>query len=363
MARKNTPSSLERWAEVQTSAPYRASINADCYWESGRPAPDIAQAMKVIQGGQRMMVAFHLAELRDYFVEGHLDQGAQVEPDGAEKPSPRQRKSTKKVRALTLQQSFANYRYARQQRDYIDQGLKRIFCDDAIRLVLHGKTAEAIDTIDAMPDCPAKGWAISELANNYKLNIGTERATHGTSFQYNKDQARMLLLWQRAKNAYDSAIKTMEEILAPLVQDCIAHNDRHSLNELIAITPHSVVRAFMIDALNYRMQPTNPSKFYAAFKGELVEIVENLQRDGMKMGSCGFIVLYESEDHARRFSFFTQPSDDELVVVEIDSTGLDITRSPSNGTMVDVRGDAWFCNQSIPPESIVFPEASHGFKR
>ena len=88
MPRSNTPGSNDRWSRLSASAQFRASINGDCSWGNDRPSPDLITCSRISPGG-RMLVAFEIAAVRDYFVDGHLDQGAQPEPDGANRASAR----------------------------------------------------------------------------------------------------------------------------------------------------------------------------------------------------------------------------------------------------------------------------------
>jgi hypothetical protein len=256
MARSNSPAALEHWTDMAPQAPHRASIDGDAFWDLERPSPNLAAAMKVSPGG-RLLLAFRLKDVRDYFVEGHLDQGAQVESDGAERATARRSRvqPNSAPSERTLEQVFDIYREAARAYDRALDGLREVFTVEALRLLSDGQVEQAKAVINSMPASPAKHLAISELSRHGGWERDSSPFWKTEPADYTPERAAALLAWGRPHRAEQAASEAMQAVLTPLLDDFLATGDRQGLADLIDLTPPSIERAYLMDALNYRMPP------------------------------------------------------------------------------------------------------------
>lgn len=254
MARSNSPAVLERWANAVSKAPYRASIDGDACWNVGKPSPNLAKAMRVSPGG-RLLAAFDLEDLRDHFVEGHIDQGAQAESDGVERASARRPRPDEPPLVSTLNEAFAKYEDARLLKQSSENILRKVFVERVKSRMADGDVDGALALIASMPRSTEKDIAITHLIERGDWNY-KEKPMHSVSPEpYSSDRAAALLAYSRADRALNVAIDQMNRLLQPLVDDYLSRGDREALAELIERTPASFERAAMMDALRHRMPP------------------------------------------------------------------------------------------------------------
>jgi hypothetical protein len=251
MGRKNSPRSLEHWASMAPKAPYRASVKPNACWESGKPHPRLIAASRVSPGG-RLLLAFEHAGIRDYFVAGHISEGAQAEPDNAERAS--RRKPVAASKPSTLDEAFDAYRVARKAEDDAIKVLEGMFQVEALRLIEERRFDEAMAIINAMPaDTVMKTICIERLMKAGH-DFEAKPLWKVEPIAYTAEHGAALAAWMVAKNAEDAAEKVMGKMVWPLVDAFVKSGDRDGLTALIARTPASVQRAFMIDARDYRMK-------------------------------------------------------------------------------------------------------------
>lgn len=249
MARRNSPLTLQLWSRLAAQAPYRASIDSKAHWDVARPAPDLAVASRVSPGG-RLLMAFELQELRDYFVEGHADQGAQAEANGAEKASARRAKPVRsESRQMPMQQVFDGYVQAEKARGEADHLVFDVFNAEVQRLRTAGEGEKAVAIINSLPDGMARQKLVMQALDSGWWDREAKPMWKVPSAPYTRERAAALVVWQRAEKAYRTAAAILGAHVQPLVQGFVARGDRQGLTGLIEATPNSVEKAFMRDAL------------------------------------------------------------------------------------------------------------------
>jgi len=250
MARSNSPSSMENWKAKSPKAVYRASIGPNAVWDTDRPRPDLAVAAKVSPGG-RMLMAFEMKEIRDYFVEGHADQEAQVEPDGAERASPRR---TAEVHAFPkaddLAASIRIYSEARALLNEAHDAIERAFNDEFARLFDAGRAGEAISLLRIMPDTHLRSSAIMRL-QDAGWNFDANPIWKAAPTAYTREQAVALVQWQRASMQEASANEAFAKFAMERVQEILDEEGREAAEAFGLSLPGSVTKAFVMDRARY----------------------------------------------------------------------------------------------------------------
>lgn len=231
-------------------ARFRASVDMDADWDLRRPSPDLAWASKISPGG-RLLLAFDLEEVRDFFVDGHQGNNAQAEPDGANRASRRKPSAKPPEPPASLEEAFDAYRASNATLEETEQNLEDIFNVEILRLAGEGKREEAIAIVHSMPGaCFAKTMAISGLHN---LDPEAGPWPRGEPAALTKEQAASLVVWQRAWLAHEATTKAMETLLTPMVEGFVEKGDKAGLSALFERTPNSMAKVFMADALRSRM--------------------------------------------------------------------------------------------------------------
>ena len=253
MPRRNGSTTVKNWDANTANAPFRASVNADTVWKVGMPPHDLAVAMRVSPGG-RLLLAFELEGIRDYFVSGHrAANGAQVEADGTDCAT-RRRSPILPVPAQTLDESFARFTAARADLTAAEDAIERAFNDEIERLIAADDIQGALALTVSLPgDTVMKTIAISCLMKSEKWDSQANPLWKTERAPYTAERARLLAVWIEARNAYEAAQTAMERFLVPLMEGFVASKDRAGLDALIAGTPPSVARACLCDARDYRI--------------------------------------------------------------------------------------------------------------
>lgn len=242
------------WDQATANAPYRASLSADHDWDVRRPSPHLAVRMRVCPGG-RILAAFTLEAIRDYFVAGHADQGAQIEADGATRATALIKTPRPVAVALTLDEIFEQFKAADRIYEAAEAGLKKAFQDPAERLWAQGKPRDALALIKALPsESTARAVAFGHFVREHHWDTQALPLQGVEAAAPNVARAQAMLAWKRAELGLASATQTMTAQLEPLVEGCVRRGDRDALGKLIERTPPCVERAFMVDALNHRMR-------------------------------------------------------------------------------------------------------------
>lgn len=245
MGRRNSPRSLAVWEANKVAAPYRASVGAFYAWDVGLPPPRLIVASKISPGG-RALLAFKHAEIRDYFVAGHAaENGAQVEPDGAERASRgRRAKPVAEPAPASLDEAITRFQTARAAHEAAEKRLREVFEDEAMTLIGEGRIVEAIAIINAMPDTVMKTMCLSKLKEvGYDFKAQPLHAIDPA--ETTPAQAKALLDWWLTKGPNGDSEDVMGAMLRPLADDCVARKDEEGLRALLAKIPACVSRAFL----------------------------------------------------------------------------------------------------------------------
>ncbi|MBY3157316.1 hypothetical protein HFO56_33870 [Rhizobium laguerreae] len=245
MARSNSPASLENWKAKADRAIYRASVGPNTYWEGNRPAPDLAVAAKVCPGG-RMLMAFEFEELRDYFVEGHADNGGQREPDGCDRASPFRPVARNDLPLPAyLESSIPAYLTARKALVDSHSEIERVF-NVPFQIALDSdKVRTAISMINAMPDTHLRSVAISKLLDSKKWDTEKKPIWQIEAAPYSRKQAAALVRWQRAKKSERVAEDIHGEFAMDRAQAILEQEGEEALKAFAATLPPSVTRAYI----------------------------------------------------------------------------------------------------------------------
>lgn len=229
------------WVEAQAT-PFRASVDRAPSWGDDRPSYTLAVALK--RSGDRILLAFDLAETRDLFVEGNLDNEVQVEPDGAEQASAwRPSDQPPAPPADTLDQAFSTYRLSEHRMVLARQGMEDAFIPDVRILAMRGDVAQAAGLVMLIPS----GSPENHLARLVFPHVGVsfEDVAPRDPPRPTRKQAVALLAWQRAWLAKKAAHEVMSTMVKPLYQDCLNRRDFRGMAELIDRIPPSTIRALL----------------------------------------------------------------------------------------------------------------------
>jgi hypothetical protein len=245
MARSNSPASLENWKAKADRAIYRASVGPNTHWEGKRPSSSLAVAGKVCPGG-RMLMAFELEELRDYFVEGNADNGVQREPDGCEKAGPFRSATTRKA-ALPqdLASSIPAFLEARKNLGVSHNEIERVFNEPYEILLDSDKTKEAIAALNAMPDTYLRSRAISQLLDSRKWDVDQKPIWDVAAAPYTREQAGVLVRWQRARNAEKALSDVHGEFAMEKARELLDEEGEEAVKAFSDTLPPSITRSFI----------------------------------------------------------------------------------------------------------------------
>jgi hypothetical protein len=222
------------WNMAAPEYPYRASINGDAEWDFSRPLPDdLADAARITPGG-RLLLAFRHAEVRDYFVEGHLDQGAKVERDGAEKATRPTSIDAKEQSALpTLDEAAAAVQGTHRAMRAAEDAVEQAFLVEAKNLLAEGRVKSALGIVKSIPgDCVSRTFGIDAAGkagwDHAALPFDSIDKTPLTA-----ERGRALLRWLRAMKADKAAEKALETLVAEPLEALIKAKDLDGAEALV----------------------------------------------------------------------------------------------------------------------------------
>jgi hypothetical protein len=239
------PPYLENWKAIAAECPYRASINGRVSWKF-HPSPDLIDAEKVSPGG-RLLLAFRTKEVRDYFVEGYLDQGVKVEDDWAVRAT----KPQQAVKAMAITPSFeeacASVVSARVTYDAADKVIENLFLKDIKELIAQGKTVDALRLVVSIHgDCLSRTLGLSALmdaGHDFEANsVGKTEALPLTAAR-----AVALTDWLRARKANRKAEDALSEIVNLKLSEIMQTKGRAAALEFVESLPSSMVKVFAMD--------------------------------------------------------------------------------------------------------------------
>ncbi|AQT06242.1 hypothetical protein A0U91_14540 (plasmid) [Acetobacter persici] len=223
----------------------------------------MATGKKVCPNG-RILLAFSMEALRDYFLSGHIDQQAQAEPDNASQASEFRVFPSTTVEGLSLEQSFERYTQADTRLNSAVSAMKRLFTAEILRFAEKKDFWKSCALLKSMPPCALRyeaGSKMYEIAtrhgeSNIRLILQSERPE-----PYNWDRAAVLRDWGKSVNELQRACDDMLGLLRPLIDECEQRFDREGLMDLIERTPDSIPRTIMMDKLEYDMAPSQHALF------------------------------------------------------------------------------------------------------
>ncbi|GBQ84714.1 hypothetical protein AA14337_2895 [Acetobacter malorum DSM 14337] len=263
MNSRHEPRAAPGAGRAPQNAPFRASIPRDSDFKNTRPQLSLAVGKKMCPNG-RILLAFSMETLRDYFLSGHIDQQAQAEPDNA--PEAKEFRGAPSVTAegLSLEQSFERYTQADARLNAAVNTMQRVFTDEILRLAEKKDFWKSCALLKSMPSCALRyeaGSKMYEIAtrhgeSNIRLILQSESPE-----PYNWDRAAALRDWGNSVNELQRACDDMLGLLKPLIEDCERRFDREGLMDLIARTPDSIPRTIMMDKLEYDMAPSQHALF------------------------------------------------------------------------------------------------------
>nr|WP_250808198.1 hypothetical protein [Neorhizobium tomejilense] len=246
MGRSNTPASIENWIRLGRDMPFRASISSSCYWDVGRPPPYLIAASKVCRGG-RMLLAFPLAETRDYFVEGHTDQGAQVEDDFCKVASPRRNQGPKPRMSPDYETARIEVGEALRAYKIAGDRIGEVFLPDVIRLLAGDRPREAMALARSMPvDSVEKAIAMTRISESGKYDPG-KHATGGIEpTAYDARRASAMYEWQKAHNSMERLEEPFAAMAFKKARQVLAEEGHDALLEMIDEVPPVVSKVHLV---------------------------------------------------------------------------------------------------------------------
>ncbi|MDW9481784.1 hypothetical protein GOB57_24350 [Sinorhizobium meliloti] len=198
-------------------------------------------------------MAFELAELRDYFVDGHADQGAQREPDGCERSRPhRAERIDIPQPPQDLESSIPVYVEARKRLQDALNEIERLFNLPFQQLLEAGQAREAIEVLNAMPDTHLKSVAISHLLESKKWDHEKNPIWKVGLSPYTREQAGALVQWQRAKKAERAAGEIHGKFAMEKAQEILDDEGNEAVVAFAETLPSSITKAFVMDLAFHR---------------------------------------------------------------------------------------------------------------
>jgi hypothetical protein len=194
-----------------------------------------------------MILAFEIAEVRDYFVEGHRDQGAQCEPDRAEEPSPRIGQTPQGVR-------FADYEEGREAMIEALAGyeaarglMSDAFLGDIREMISADRMDDAVALASSMPtDCVEKAMAWSFIAASGKRDLANDGAMRVAPTPPDARRARAMHSWMAATNAPRRVEEPFYEIAAHRAREVFEQEGHEALIEMIDQVPPFVGKVHLV---------------------------------------------------------------------------------------------------------------------
>lgn len=209
-----------------------------------------------------MLLAFDIAEVRDYFVDGHLDQGAQLELDGADRASARRHthdawSPDPEILDNSLEAAVAAYSIASAQLRSAEEKLEAYILPRIALMRAKEEIKAAVALRNALPmGCFAKTAALQDLMPvNAELVQRTEPAT------LNAELATLLLAWQRAQRRERPLSDALTRISCEVGQKMLDEGRGHDLPSFAESLPSSWARAMLMDMARYgkpRSDDTTP---------------------------------------------------------------------------------------------------------
>ena len=238
------PPYLENWKAIAAECPYRASISGNVAWKF-HPSPDLIDAEKVSPGG-RLLLAFRTREVRDYFVEGYLDQGVKPEDDWcvrATRPEPAEKETAV---AIGFDEACVAVRQARATYDAANKTVESEFSTEVNRLIAQGKTADALRIVVSLhSDCLARTLGISAL-----MEAGHDFEAHSVgraeALPLTPERAVALTNWLRAREENKQAEDVLSEIVSSKLTEIMQTKGRAPALEFVQSLPSSMVKAFAL---------------------------------------------------------------------------------------------------------------------
>jgi hypothetical protein len=239
------PPYLENWKAISTECPYRASVSGSVSWKF-HPSPDLIDAEKVSPGG-RLLLAFRSREVRDYFVEGYLDQGVKVEDDWcvrATKPEPVAKAAPV---VASFDEAVAAVVQARAAYEEADKVVENLFLHDIESLIAKGETTEALKIVVSLDgDCLTKTLGMSALikaGHDFEANsVGRTEALPLTP-----ERAVALTKWLKARKANKTAEVVLGEIVDVKLTEIMKTKGRAPAMEFAQELPPSMTKVFAMD--------------------------------------------------------------------------------------------------------------------
>lgn len=262
----NVPPHLANWKTIASECPYRASVSGSVSWRF-HPSPDMIDTQKVSPGG-RVLLAFRSREIRDYFVEGYLDQGVKVEEDWsacATKPKPA---TNVAADVLTFEEASASVVHARAAYRAADDVINDLFLKEIKELIAKDRTADALRIVVSIHgDCVTRALGLSALqAAGHDFEAHSVAQTE--ALPLTPERAVALTDWLKARKANKKAEDTLGKIVNAKLSEIMATKGRAPAIEFAEALPPSMVKVFAIDRARH---------------GKAVEPVE-LDEDGMSSG-------------------------------------------------------------------------------
>jgi hypothetical protein len=247
----NSIEAKRQWSERAPFAPYRASVGKDLVWKTDQPHWVLAAALKASRRGHRLLMAFEQAEVRDYFLAGHRDQDAQVEPNGAEEASPRKSTVSRPVHRTLEEAKAAVITSRRAENDGLNE-VERVFNDEVDRLLTEGKPEEALRIIRSMhADCVMKTIAFDTVRKSGLWNLDTQPSWKLEPMPFTQERAAAMLAWLRAhltNRETEDALGAIAYPMAQLILDREGHTAVAAFNDAM---PPSLIKALIGDMARY----------------------------------------------------------------------------------------------------------------
>ena len=242
IGRSNHPDTIENWNSVSSWLPYRASIGGNCYWDVDWPSPRLIDANKVCPGG-RILLAFEIAEVRDFFVEGHAHQGAHAEADFCERATPRKPTRARPPLPTDYEAALVEFKTALQQNRAVSLAMEVAFIDEIKGYLSEKKVAEAVSLAKSMPPSGEKSIAYTLIQNSGLGGFDLARSRKADFMPYDAERASVMLQWQMAKHAAERIDDVFYELAYDKAQIILADDGHEALAEFVKGVPNSIAKA------------------------------------------------------------------------------------------------------------------------
>lgn len=244
------PQHIENWNSIEHECRYRASMSGNKGFKF-HPSDDIVDACRVSPGG-RILLAFRLKEVRDYFVAGYLDCSAQAEEDFATRATKYiQPEKRKEQEVADFDVQCERYMIAKKADIAAQDHIEKLFLTEVRSLCSEGKTTEAIAVARSIHgDCVVATLAQSAIFDA-KHDYKTTPYHSVDPVPLSAERALALTQWMHTHERAKEEEELMGKSVPDRIQVLLDTKGREAAGTWAESLPPSLVKVFALDQARY----------------------------------------------------------------------------------------------------------------